>query len=67
MENNLKLFVWEGVLTDFSSGIMFALATDVEMARAEVLKACDYVIEEDLAREPTAYEVPVGFAVWGGS
>ena len=66
MENNLKLFVWEGVLTDWSSGIMFALATDVEAARAEVLKVCNYVPEEDLAQEPTVYEVPIGFAVWGG-
>lgn len=66
MESNLKLFVWEGVLTDWSSGIMFALATDVEEARAEILKGCDYLPEGCLAQEPTVYEIPIGFAVWGG-
>ena len=30
----LKLFVWEGVLFDYTAGMMVALAEDVEQARA---------------------------------
>lgn len=63
----LKLFVWDGVLTDYSSGIMFALAHDVDEARRLIVKACDYVIEEDLAKEPTVYTTPVARVLWGGS
>lgn len=29
----LKLYVWEGVLTDYTDGVMFALAHNVEEAR----------------------------------
>ncbi len=65
MENKLKLFVWEEVLTDWSDGIMFALAENVEQAREEILKKGS-VIDVDLAKEPDVYETPIGFAVWGG-
>ena len=65
MQNGLKLFVWEEVLTDYSDGIMFALAENVEEARAEIRNR-GLVIEVDLAKEPDVYETPIGFAVWGG-
>jgi len=65
MEKKLKLFVWEGVLTDWTDGIMFALAENVEQAREEILKKGS-VIDVDLAKEPDVYETPIGFAVWGG-
>lgn len=41
MENNeqLRLYVWENVLCDYSCGIMFALAHGVDEARREVLKS----------------------------
>lgn len=29
----LKLFVWDGVLVDYTSGVMFALAEDANQAR----------------------------------
>ena len=38
-DDQLKLYVWEGVLCDYSCGIMFALAHDVDEARREVLKS----------------------------
>jgi hypothetical protein len=62
----LKMFVWEHVLTDHKPGMMVALARDVEEARREILKACDYVPEEDLAKEPQVVEAPAGFVCWGG-
>ena len=34
----MKLYVWEDVLTDWTSGIMFAIADSVEEARELLLK-----------------------------
>ncbi len=62
----LKLYVWEDVLTDYTSGVMFALATSADEARSLILKTCNCVPSNDLAQEPTCIETPQGFAVWGG-
>ena len=35
----MKLYVWEGVLTDYSSGVIFALASSVDEARVMVRRA----------------------------
>lgn len=63
---SLKLFVWHDVLTDYTSGVMFALAHDVEEARKLIHVNCSYLIETDLELQPTVYDAPIGFAVWGG-
>ena len=62
----LKLFVWEDVMKDYTSGIMFALAKNVEDARKQILKECDYIPKEDLMKEPIVITKAQGFAVWGG-
>ena len=67
MDKNLKLYVWEDVLTSFTSGAMFALATSVSDARNLILKKCEFVSSSDLAQEPRCIETPEGFVVWGGS
>ena len=64
--SNLKLYVWEGVLTDRTSGVMFALAEDKEHARKLILEECNYVPDGDIAGEPIEITEPKGFAVWGG-
>lgn len=61
----MKLFVWHNVLTDWTDGVMFAYANNVEEARKMILLDCSYV-GKDLDQEPSVYENPVGFAVWGG-
>jgi hypothetical protein len=66
MTKKLKLFVWEGVLEDYTSGVMFALAPDVKTARELLLASCDYLPKEDLNQEPTIYTEPYALAVWGG-
>jgi len=66
MTKNMRLFVWERVLIDYSAGVMFALAETVEQAREQILAKCHYVPSGDLEKEPVAYDTPVGFAVWGG-
>ena len=63
----LKLFVWEGVLTDYTSGVMFALATDVEDARKQIMKKENgSTAKADLMSEPLVITKSEGFAVWGG-
>lgn len=62
----LKLYVWEGVLIDWNAGAMWALASSPEEARQLVLKADSCVLLRDLEKEPTVYDGPVGFALWGG-
>jgi hypothetical protein len=62
----LKLYVWENVLTDYTDGVMFALAESVEQARGLLLAGCSYLPQQDLMQEPKEYTTPVAFDVWGG-
>ena len=65
----MKLYFWEDVLYDYTSGIMFAIANSVEEARATLLEECNYIPEEDLEKEPKVFELDKPFAAfcWGGS
>lgn len=67
----LRLYVWEPVLTDWTSGIAFALARSPQEAKAKLLDAglgehhwkgtkLDGV-------EPEVVEAPAGFYCYGGS
>lgn len=76
----LKLFVWEDVLTDYTSGIMFALAENVEQAKEIIRRKycptfkCGYcgfgkdfcTLYNELEFEPSIYNESVGFCLWGG-
>jgi len=66
----LKLFVWEEVLTDYSHGIMFALAENVDQARKILIEKESEpteFIEQELQDEPKIIESPEGFILWGGA
>ena len=70
---DLKLFIWEDVLTDHTSGIAFALAESVEEAReiifAKKMEESGYIgttFETDLASEPKVINNKEGFYIWGG-
>ncbi len=70
---NLKLFVWEDVLEDYTSGVMFALAENVEEARKVIMDKCEKedsytskTLQVDLASEPKVIDNSEGFYVWGG-
>lgn len=65
----MKLYYWENVLWDWTSGIMFAIASSAEEARATLLKECSYLPAEDLSQEPKVIELDKPFAAfcWGGS
>jgi len=76
----MKLFVWEEILCDYSCGIGFALADNIEEARNLIIKKycpdktcgeCGFgedrcMLVEDLQPEPMIYESPIGYYVWGG-
>ena len=69
----MKLFVWKEVLIDYTSGIAFALAENVEDARKQIAakyeKEEGYVsseLKKDLFDEPIIIEKPEGFYIWGG-
>lgn len=66
MKAKLKLYVWEGVLEDYTSGVMFALAESTEHARKLLLEKCFYIPDRDLRIEPRCVTEAEGFAVWGG-
>lgn len=61
----LKLFVWEGVLKDYTAGAAWALARDAEHARKLIAEAMGR-FESDLAIEPEIVTRPKGFYVYGG-
>lgn len=65
-KHRLALYVWKDVLTDYTSGVMFALAHSEAEARRLVLTDCPHASQVDLALDPDVYLSPIGFAVWGG-
>jgi hypothetical protein len=63
----LRLYVWEGILTDWTDGIAFALAWDADHARSMLIESgCP---ADELTKEPDCYdgETPMAIHLWGGS
>jgi len=65
IKRGLKLYVWEDVLSDYTSGIAFAYATDPERARELILEKMGYK-HEDLSTRPREVKAEEGFYVYGG-
>jgi len=62
----LKLFVWEGVLTDWSSGMVCVYAKDLEQAIKLIKEKDDTAassMDMSVVKEITN---PEAFIVWGG-
>lgn len=68
--HDLKLFVWTGVLTNHSDGIMFAMARTFEEARTVIRDERDKMgwgnIHEIYEKAPEVVTSPKGFILWGG-
>jgi hypothetical protein len=63
----LKLFIWEGVLTDYTSGMVAIYAYDLEHALKLARKKFDsYVVEGFAGVEPQIVTKPDAFYVYGG-
>jgi hypothetical protein len=66
----MNLYVWEGVLVDYTAGMMVAVAPTVEDAQALLLAKCPYIPKEDLDVAPKVIDLtdpePVALLCWGG-
>jgi hypothetical protein len=79
MENNLKLYVWDDVLVNYSSGTILVMANSVSHARDLVAKEyygvpyaevrnLDYYngqVLKDIQSEPEIITTPKAFLCWG--
>ncbi len=68
----MKLFIWRDVLTDWTPGIIFAMAHDVNEAREKVKEAFikdkwDDFFMEEIKTEPEVHDKPFGAYVFGGA
>ena len=66
MPKKLKLFVWEGILTDYTNGFVCAFAEDLEQAIQLIKEKDDCaagVMDMSVVR---VIEKPEAFIVWGG-
>lgn len=64
----LMLYVWEGVLTDYTSGMAFAIAESKEEAAKIAAHGTDYVERELLSSDCEVNELTEKFGthVYGG-
>lgn len=67
----LKLYVWEEVLNDYTAGVMFALAESEEQAKAAIIEKHKALMKFDLEPSyfegaPRVVESPEGFFLYGG-
>jgi hypothetical protein len=79
-KRKLKLYVWDGVLTDYTSGMIVAMAYDIDHARRLVCKAAKIPCSRkgvpnkgqygslalDVMTEPAEFSVPACAWVSGG-
>lgn len=70
-KKELKLFVWENVFTDYTSGIAFAIAHDKEDAINKILgnRPLNFQLEELKSKEPDIHPLnkPYGnYSIGGG-
>ena len=74
---DMKLYVWEDVLYDYTAGIVFAIAHDEEEARRVVAEEAGEPVNPDVDTyapvmrdirfaPPDVYDSPTGFYLFGG-
>ena len=68
MNENLKLFVWEGdgVLEDYTSGMICVLAQNLEEALGLIRKKRDDCMQSFPNDKYKVIEEPEAFICWGG-
>jgi hypothetical protein len=64
----LKLFVWEGngVLTDYTPGMICVLAENLEQALKLIEERCSYAMGNFPVHDYKMIEEPKAFVCWGG-
>jgi len=63
---NLKLYVWEDVLCDYTCGVIFALAETLDEAKELVNEESEYNLDWEMEKEPKIIENKFAFSLWGG-
>jgi hypothetical protein len=63
----LKMYVWDNVLTDWTSGLIVVLATSLEEARDLACKDLGYVYRPIMTDTPDIYDSPMAVHVYGGA
>ena len=58
----MKVFVWEDVLADYTSGMMVAIAPTVEEARAVLKRDDPHIPEHDLNKQPKEFDLSESMA-----
>jgi len=68
-QKKMKLFFWDNVLRVYGTGIMVAVAPNVEEARAALLKKEYDIPQDDLNQIPQEFDLSesVAFLCWGSS
>ena len=68
MATNLKLFVWEDVLRDYTAGFAAVLAHNEAEAR-EIMQRDfpDYIVTQLPFTQCKVHSEPIGFYVYGGA
>lgn len=67
MSKKLKMYVWEDVLTDYTSGLVCILASSLEEALEQAREEFpSYVVEGFAGHEYQVYEKPKAVYVYGG-
>lgn len=72
MEKKLKLYIWEGVLTDYTDGIAFAMAENKKQAlllvKEEKQGFCNLAYDQIVERKikPIVFTKPHAWAISGG-
>lgn len=68
MDSTLKLFVWEGdgVLTDYTDGMICVLAHDITEALGLIRAKCDYCMNSFQHDAYRVIEAPEAFVCYGG-
>jgi len=69
MKTELKLYVWEDVLRDYTEGMVCILAEDLEQAREVFLKKYkseQYILDDFFGKPYKVITTPDAFYVYGG-
>jgi hypothetical protein len=65
-KEKMKLYVWEDVLRDYTSGMICILAHDLEEAKNLLLKKYPDYYADDFGKPHRVITEPEAFAVYGG-
>jgi hypothetical protein len=67
LNKQLKLYVWDDAIIEYSPGVMSALAYSVDEARAIITQNLDDIHHSALKHQPKIVNTPECLIVWGGA